>query len=281
MNTAIIGNIVRDTTIYSDEFIVEGEKHSFDNASFITGGPASTAASVLARFHNTVDFYGQIGNDPEGEFVYNEMSREGINMNHVNKSNNMMTPQGFVIVTNDKRDTSINLKNKTTYDMCVGVTIALSHMSFVAFSHFGQKMLCEEKMPSEVQNYYMGLINTLPAFIVMLMEGKIGISNLWYVLYATSNGVIFYLASYYMAEALSIMPINKFIPMNYLRVVFIFIFGFIILGEHVFFTDIIGSSLIIGFQVYNVCYPVKKIKNGKENNDNNNIKENFIKEIEK
>ena len=110
MNTAIIGNIVRDTTIYSDEFIVEGEKHSFDNASFITGGPASTAASVLARFHNTVDFYGQIGNDPEGEFVYNEMSREGINMNHVNKSNNMMTPQGFIIVTNDKR-TIVSLRS--------------------------------------------------------------------------------------------------------------------------------------------------------------------------
>ena len=110
MNTAIIGNIVRDTTIYSDEFIVEGEKHSFDNVSFITGGPASTAASVLARFHNTVDFYGQIGNDPEGEFVYNEMSREGINMNHVNKSNNMMTPQGFVIVTNDKR-TIVSLRS--------------------------------------------------------------------------------------------------------------------------------------------------------------------------
>ena len=83
-----------------------------------------------------------------------------------------------------------------------------------------------------------------------------------------------------MAEALSIMPINKFIPMNYLRVVFIFIFGFIILGEHVFFTDIIGSALIVGFQVYNVCYPVKKIIK-EQNNDNNNIKENFIKEIEK
>ncbi len=187
----------------------------------------------------------------------------------------------IMIVTNDKRDTSINLKNKTTFDMCVGVTIALSHMTFVAFSHFGQKMLCEEKMPPEVQNYYMGLINTLPAFVVMLIEGKTGITNLWYVLYAFSNGVIFYLASYYMAEALSIMAINKFIPMNYLRVVFIFIFGFIILGEHVFFTDIIGSALIIGFQVYNVCYPVKKIKNEKQNNENNNIKENFIKEIEK
>ena len=80
-----------------------------------------------------------------------------------------------------------------------------------------------------------------------------------------------------MAEALNIMPMNKFIPMNYLKVVFIFIFGFVILGEHVFFTDIVGSELIVGFPVYNVCSPVKK--NRKEKNDiinNIDIKTNFL-----
>ena len=89
-----------------------------------------------------------------------------------------------------------------------------------------------------------------------------------------------------MAEALNIMPVNKFSPMNYLKVVFIFIFGFIILGEKVFFTDIVGSALIVGFQVYNVCYPVKKIKVQKRPNINetlndNDIKSNFLKNNEK
>ena len=116
----------------------------------------------------------------------------------------------------------------------------------------------------------------------MIIERKTGITNILYVLYSFSNGIIFYLANYCMAEALNIMPMNKFIPMNYLRVVFIFIFGFIILGEKVFFTDIVGSALIVGFQVYNVCYPVKKIKQHNENNDiTNNLKTNFIKKIEK
>ena len=66
MKFACIGNIVRDTTVTSETFLVEGEKHSFDNATFITGGPASTAASVLTRFYDSVEFYGQIGDDPEG-----------------------------------------------------------------------------------------------------------------------------------------------------------------------------------------------------------------------
>ena len=80
-----------------------------------------------------------------------------------------------------------------------------------------------------------------------------------------------------MAEALNIISMNNFIPMNYLKVVFIFIFGFIILEEHVFFTDIVGSALIVGFQVYNVCYPVKKSGKHKEVlKNNNNIKENFL-----
>lgn len=103
MKIACMGNIVLDETVTCDEFIVEGEKHSFDNATFITGGPASTAASVLARFYNNVDFYGQIGNDSYGKTVYEEMYSENINLKHVNISNEIMTPSSFVIVTKEKR----------------------------------------------------------------------------------------------------------------------------------------------------------------------------------
>ena len=186
----------------------------------------------------------------------------------------------LMIVFNDKKDKGAHLKNKTSFDMFVGVTIALTHMSFVAFSNFGQKLLCKEKMVPEVQNFYLGLFNAIPAFVVMILERKTGLSNIYYVLYAFSNGFLFYLANYCMAEALNIMPMNNFIPMNYLKVVFIFIFGFIILGEHVFFTDIVGSALIVGFQVYNVCYPVKKFHKPKEVSNDNNIKDNFLKENE-
>ena len=191
----------------------------------------------------------------------------------------------IMIVSNDKKDKSSNLKNKTVFDMFIGLTIAISHMTFVAFSHFGQKMLCNEKMVPEVQNYYMGLFNAIPAFFVMIMEKKTGISNILYVLYAFSNGIIFYLANYCVAEALNIMAMNKFIPMTYLRVVFIFVFSFILLGEKIYFTDVVGSALIIGFQVYNVCYPIHQAKHKNDNSEislpdnKDNIKVNFIKKM--
>ena len=56
------------------------------------------------------------------------------------------------------------------------------------------------------------------------------------------------------------MEINKFIPMNYLRIVFIFIFGFLILGEHVYFTDFIGAGLIISYITENTTKEIRKIR---------------------
>jgi len=183
----------------------------------------------------------------------------------------------LMIVSNDKKYKEASPKNNTNFDMFVGVTIALSEMTLSAFANFGQKLLCNEKMIPEVQNFYLGLFNSIPAFVVMLIERKTGISNIAYILYAFSNGFLFYLANYCLAETLNIMPMNKFIPMNYIKVVFIFIFGFVILGEHVFFTDIVGSALIVGFQVYNVCYPARKNKEENNNENDIDIKTNFLK----
>ena len=87
-----------------------------------------------------------------------------------------------MIVFNDKKDKEVDSKKNSTYDLFIGVIIALSHMTFVAFANFGQKLLCKEKMIPEVQNYYLGLLNAIPAFILMLIERKTGISNIIYTI---------------------------------------------------------------------------------------------------
>ena len=65
-----------------------------------------------------------------------------------------------------------------------------------------------------MKNYYLGLFNSIPAFILMLIERKTGISNFIYISYAFSNGFLFYFANYFVAEALNIMPMNEFVPIN-------------------------------------------------------------------
>ena len=56
-------------------------------------------------------------------------------------------------------------------------------------------------------------------------------------------------------KSLEYIAVSKFMPITYMCTVFVFIFGFVLLGEVVYITDIIGAGLIISFQLYNTYYP--------------------------
>ena len=92
----------------------------------------------------------------------------------------------------------------------------------------------------------------------MFVQGKTRLDNIKYILYVMTNAPIFYLANYYNAEALKYISINKLNPITYLTIVFVFILGYFLLGEKVYLTDIIGSVIIIGFQLYNIYVPTTK-----------------------
>jgi len=116
MLIACIGNAAYDCTVSQKGFLKEGVRNSFDNAVFCTGGPASNAASVLAKFGNNVEFYGQIGNDVNGEFIYNQMSKENIDLRHLNISKDAMTPFSFIIINqNNATRTICSLRSKEDF----------------------------------------------------------------------------------------------------------------------------------------------------------------------
>ena len=125
MRIACIGNAVYDFTVSLEGFIKEGVRTSFRDASFTAGGPASNAASVIARFSrqdssnlkNEVDFYGRVGNDAFGQYICQKMLSEGINLNHLTVSNNVMTPFSFVILnTKEASRTILTVRSREDYD---------------------------------------------------------------------------------------------------------------------------------------------------------------------
>lgn len=138
MKVACIGNIVYDCTVSSDSFPKEGMKSSYYDVLFNTGGPASNAASVVARFGSYVDFYGQIGKDTNGEYVYREMLSEGIHLDHVNKSDSVMTPFGFIVI-----NTSTN--TRTIYSLRSKVDFINSKIEKVDFSNDYDVILTDGK----------------------------------------------------------------------------------------------------------------------------------------
>ena len=158
-------------------------------------------------------------------------------------------------------------KTQVNNNLFVGICFALFHLVFYALNNLGQKILCKEKLSADEQNYYLGLYNTLPAFIFCVIENNFGKGNILYILYAISNGLcLFYLGNYLQAKALEIIAISKFMPITYMNTVFVFILGFILLHEKIFVSDLIGAGLIIGFQLYNYYNPPGRVINIEEIN---------------
>lgn len=113
---ACFGNLTFDTTVYGDKFIVEDERNSFDYSTTTPGGPASNAASVIAKFGNPVDFYGRVGNDVYGSFVKNKLEGENIDISYLKESDSVSTPFSFIIINTSNGTRTINtIRSKTDY----------------------------------------------------------------------------------------------------------------------------------------------------------------------
>ena len=184
----------------------------------------------------------------------------------------------YMIVSNERKPTHINeVKNEKKLNLrllfelflrnmneenkngiFIGVIAATTHLILSSFANFGQRELAKEGIDGDEQNFWIGAFNCVPSFIVMAFQKNFGLSNIKYPLYIMTNAPVFYFANYYSAEALKYITINKLIPLNYLSIVFVFILGYIFLGEKVYFTDLLGSIIIIGFQLYNIYIPTTK-----------------------
>ena len=179
-----------------------------------------------------------------------------------------------VIIFNDKHPES---KAQILNDnVLVGILYAISNISLYSLSMIGQKVLTKEKMDIDLQNYYFGIYNAVPSLVVYIFSGEIFSINIYYSLYVTTNGLIFYLANYLTTICLRYIAISKFQPITYLGIVFTFILSAIILGEPIFFAALIGAAIVIGFQYYNFQYPPGRVVN-EANIKQSNIKtENLI-----
>ena len=96
----------------------------------------------------------------------------------------------------------------------------------------------------------------LISFLWMLFTNDFDYT-LTYFLMCGSHACLFFLGNYFNYLGLLIIDLSKTSIIQYSKIVFVFILGTIFLGQKVFFSDIIGSSIIVGFMIYHVLNPVK------------------------
>ena len=189
-----------------------------------------------------------------GAFLIISNERKPSNISDINskENNNIRNLLEFIL---RKINENVNDKNNNVF---YGALAAGTHLLITSFANFGQRIIAKEGISGDEQNIWMGISNCIPSFIVMIVQGKTRIGNIKYILYVMTNAPIFYLANYYNAEALKYISINKLNPITYLSIVFVFILGYLLLGEKIYLTDLIGGAIIIGFQLYNIYVPTTK-----------------------
>ena len=147
-----------------------------------------------------------------------------------------------IIILNDQKPQSkTQILNDNVF---IGILIGIGNISLVSLSCVGQKALTKEGMDIYLQTFYFAIYNSIPAFIFSVLNGELTIKDIKYILYVSSNGLIFYSANYLNTLSLKYIAISKLQPFSYLCIVFTFILSAIILGEPVFFSDIIGAAII-------------------------------------
>ena len=182
-----------------------------------------------------------------------------------------LTGSALIVLNDKKPQAKQTILNDNIY---AGLFFAALFLVFGSFNAIGQKMMAKDKMPEDVQNFYLGLYNSLPPFFVCLYYRHFAITNIKYILFCMSNGVLFYVANYFTSVCYKYIAISKFLPVTYLNIVFTFFLSISALKEPIFFTDILGAVLIIGFQFLNLTFPP-----GRTNINNNDTKEKFLEEM--
>ena len=161
-----------------------------------------------------------------------------------------------IIIFNDRKpESKAQILNDNLF---VGILLGIINVILVSLSSVGQKVLTKEGMDIHLQTFYFASFNITPAFIFGIFTDKIFSSNWKYIAYIISNGFLFYIANYFNTLCLRYIAISKFQPITYLTIVFTFIISAIFLGEPVYFSDLIGALIIIGFQYYNFTNPPGK-----------------------
>ena len=158
-----------------------------------------------------------------------------------------------MIMLNEKHGGAQSVPNA---NIPLGLLFAVIHIFLVAGCIFGQKVVVNDGMVTDVWVFYLAVYNGLTGFVICFFDGNFGL-NFGLIIIAGINAVIFYYGQVLTDMALERMDVSKYAPSGYIQTLFVFILSMILFGESFYFTDVIGSFLIISFHFYNAYDPIK------------------------
>ena len=118
------------------------------------------------------------------------------------------------------------------------------------------KIMADQKISLYTQLFYFGIFHTSYSFPWMLFTKDFDYTLLYFIM-CSFHAFLFFLGNYFNYIGLKIIDLSKNAIVQYTKIVFVFILGTLIIGEKIFFSDILGSTIIVGFMIFHYLNPIK------------------------
>ena len=160
-----------------------------------------------------------------------------------------------IILGTEKGNTTQKTETFNSFKFFLGICTCCINFMLNGFVNVGQKVLAVDKMSNNQQVFYVSLSLVVCSFVACLFTFNFGF-NIWIFSLGTLNGFFFYMANHYYQEAIAVLNVGGCVPFNYLCTIFVFILCAIVLHEPLFWTDLVGSLVIMSFHGYNAWKPI-------------------------
>ena len=155
----------------------------------------------------------------------------------------------------EKKDEDQKKYGGFSFGTILGLILAFIDIFFVSVVDLANKVLANNRVSIHTQCFYVG-INTIGYSLIYLL-----FTHQWYItggyaVFIFFQALLFYVGNFFFNAGLKYIDLAKTAPLTYTRVAFVLILGFLLLGEKVYFSDIVGTCLIIGYMIYNLYYPI-------------------------
>jgi len=143
-------------------------------------------------------------------------------------------------------------------NFCLGFMWGIIELLSVAFHKVSSKVLVKQKISMNVQYMYPSLTCIICSIICLLLGNLEFKINIVLIFHSFINSIIWLVSTITMLMSYKGVDLIKTTALGYLGPVTVFILGALFLHQTVYPTDIIGSLIILGYNVYSTAYPPDK-----------------------
>ena len=163
-----------------------------------------------------------------------------------------------IIILDEKKIKENENKDTSMQEYVIGVISIVLNIVLSSFNNITNKYMAK-RVSIYTQMLYLGIFHCTYSLLWMTFTWDFDYT-VPYFFEGALQSVLFFLGNFFYNWSLTKISMSRYSIIQYSKFVMAFILGWEVLEEEVLFNDMIGTTIIGGFMVFNVMFPIKHSK---------------------